>query len=551
MHANDRARVGSRAALRDLGWGVLPALGTLAFAAALRSTAPSPAGVGLVAPAAAVLLLAGAGAASLVALRPTIRRSGAAALLAAAGWVTLTGGGVIAIVAALTAGALPSSAVLLAAALGGAWIAAGNVAAAVKEAARRDPEVPRPALVALLFAAVEASLALALFAADLLAPLAPAVAGLAAAALVVTALAAGARGPSRMVSSGSVTAAPLLAAGLATLAFARAGALEGALGLAILGAAAVIAGRSRWEVPAAEDAGAPGAESRLTEVAATLPDGLFLVDASLDVVAIASGRGSSSMPLELTFLDREADAGTGLRGVVREIEARRAGTDVASRLTRELRSAMSELLEARRTIELQRTEIERAGHVDVLTGLPNRTAILARLAQEVAQAHRYDHPVAVLIIDVDGFGAINREHGLERGDAALRELAMRLRLRSREADALGRLSGDSFLTVLPHTDERGVTSLAEALCRRIAAHPFTDGGRDVAVTVSAGAAVLTSRSDESAEALLARAEAALATAGRQGGDRVAFDGLRRLLGPGRSPRRDEGEDARRTAEGTT
>src|SRR6187399_945614 len=82
-----------------------------------------------------------------------------------------------------------------------------------------------------------------------------------------------------------------------------------------------------------------------------------------------------------------------------------------------------------------------------------RAAILERLHSEVAMARRYRHPLAVVLLDVDRFGAVNAEHGIAAGDAVLREVALRFRLRVREADALGRFGSDGFIATLPHTDE--------------------------------------------------------------------------------------------------
>src|SRR5438270_3061204 len=119
--------------------------------------------------------------------------------------------------------------------------------------------------------------------------------------------------------------------------------------------------------------------------------------------------------------------------------------DEALRLARELRGTITELLAARQTIELQRVELERAASVDSTTGSATRRAILERLRVEAAEARRYAHPIAVVLIDLDGTRGLNRTYGVEIGDEILRELGLRLRLRMREADGLGRVSSDTFL----------------------------------------------------------------------------------------------------------
>lgn len=220
----------------------------------------------------------------------------------------------------------------------------------------------------------------------------------------------------------------------------------------------------------------------------------------------------------------------------------KAGDDTAERerLAREVRAALSELNDARRTIALQRAELERATADDALTGVASRAAIMDRLREEVASARRYPHPVSVVLMDVDGMGSINAQHGTEVGDAVLRELALRMRVRVREADALGRVAGDSFLAILPHTDEKGATTFAEAIRDRATQRPVSTGQGEVAVTVSIGVSTMRPRQELTADMLFARADEAVASARAGGGNVIAYDrlhGLARL-----EERRPEGPD---------
>lgn len=201
------------------------------------------------------------------------------------------------------------------------------------------------------------------------------------------------------------------------------------------------------------------------------------------------------------------------------------------RLGHELRGTIEELLQARRTVELQRAELERAATIDPLTGVASRGALLDRLRVEVAQARRYQHPIALVLMDVDNFGALNRSHGIVAGDDVLREVALRIRLRVREADALGRTGSDGFIAVLPHTDETGAASFADALRRRLAQRPIRAGEVQEHVTVSVGVALMRAGEEVDVDGLIARAEEALASARGAGGDRIALDrahGLARL-----------------------
>ncbi len=201
------------------------------------------------------------------------------------------------------------------------------------------------------------------------------------------------------------------------------------------------------------------------------------------------------------------------------------------RLARELHGTIDELIQARRAISLQRVELERAATVDDLTAVASRSNILQRLRFEAAEARRYDHPVAVLLLDIDGLGAVNRDHGLTIGDAVLREVALRLRLRVREADAIGRAGDDCFLAILPHTDERGAAVFADTLRQRIGHREILTDAGALEVTVSIGVAIVRRGSDLSDEDVLANAVEALTSARAAGGDRIAFDrahGLARI-----------------------
>jgi diguanylate cyclase (GGDEF)-like protein len=228
-------------------------------------------------------------------------------------------------------------------------------------------------------------------------------------------------------------------------------------------------------------------------------------------------------------LHREGD---GLLAVVSEASER---TD-DERLGRELRGTIQELLGARRTIELQRRELGRLAAVDPLTGTASRAAIIDRLRIEVAQARRYHHPVAIVLLDVDRFSEINAVHGVGAGDALLREVALRMRLRVREADAIGRAGSDGFVAALPHTDEAGAATFAEALRRRLSRAPMLIGDELVDVTASLGVAVMRPGEELDLDGLLARAVEALESAKTAGGDRIALD---RLHGLARLDHRDE------------
>jgi two-component system cell cycle response regulator len=161
---------------------------------------------------------------------------------------------------------------------------------------------------------------------------------------------------------------------------------------------------------------------------------------------------------------------------------------------------------------------------DALTGLHNRRYMETHLATLVEQAAARGKPIAVLVLDIDYFKAVNDSHGHDAGDDVLREFALRIRKSIRNIDLACRYGGEEFVIVMPETDMAVATMVAERLRRRIASEPFAiqDGARSLDVTISIGIAALDGPGDNAA-AILKRADQALYRAKRDGRNRVVPD----------------------------
>jgi diguanylate cyclase (GGDEF)-like protein len=182
-----------------------------------------------------------------------------------------------------------------------------------------------------------------------------------------------------------------------------------------------------------------------------------------------------------------------------------AATELAARVEAALR--VKTTTDALADSRAQLTEL--ALH-DPLTGLSNRRALenaLDRALQPMATA-------SVILADIDRFSTINNEHGHDAGDAALRGIARRLRTRARASDIVGRWGGEEFLVLVSDTDLGGAGALAEDLRVGLAERPVAGLG----VTASFGVAAYDGR--ESAAELVARADAALYEAKREGRNAV-------------------------------
>jgi diguanylate cyclase (GGDEF)-like protein len=133
---------------------------------------------------------------------------------------------------------------------------------------------------------------------------------------------------------------------------------------------------------------------------------------------------------------------------------------------------------------LEAALVHRSLH-DPLTGLPNRILFHDRLRHALERGHRERTPTCVLIIDLDGFKAINDELGHPMGDMVLVAFAERLTSVLRASDTAARLGGDEFSIVCENTERSEADVLAERL-RRTVTEPLVLGGTTVALGMSIG-----------------------------------------------------------------
>jgi diguanylate cyclase (GGDEF)-like protein len=158
---------------------------------------------------------------------------------------------------------------------------------------------------------------------------------------------------------------------------------------------------------------------------------------------------------------------------------------------------------------------------DDLTGLSNKRRFRDVLAKEAARAARFDHPLSLLMLDIDGFKRINDTRGHVQGDEVLRRIARVLQAESRAIDEPARYGGEEFAIALPETDPDGAAEVAERIRARIdsEAVPATEGGEALRVTASVGVATIPT-SASAPDELVRAADTALYEAKRTGKNRV-------------------------------
>ncbi len=182
----------------------------------------------------------------------------------------------------------------------------------------------------------------------------------------------------------------------------------------------------------------------------------------------------------------------------------------------ELRARARNQIRRRRYEERLRTDLDRSLELavsDPLTGLRNR-----RFVQHHLEAALRAGDVAVMMIDVDRFKAINDGHGHAGGDTVLREVADRLRSQLRAADVVARYGGEEFLVVLADAPPEEALAIAERLRAALEKTPIPTGQGEASVTVSIGLAI--TPVGVSASEAVAAADVALYRAKALGRNRV-------------------------------
>ncbi|HEX8961941.1 MAG TPA: diguanylate cyclase [Rhodocyclaceae bacterium] len=155
-------------------------------------------------------------------------------------------------------------------------------------------------------------------------------------------------------------------------------------------------------------------------------------------------------------------------------------------------------------------ELEKLAQTDFLTGLANRRHFMMLAEQELSRTQRYGGPLSVFMIDVDHFKTVNDTHGHKVGDLVLQTLGKVCRQALRDIDIVGRMGGEEFGVVLPHTDHEDALEAAERLRRAVAeAQVSIEHGLPLRITVSIGVASLDGAAGMNVDTLLSQADQAL------------------------------------------
>ncbi len=180
---------------------------------------------------------------------------------------------------------------------------------------------------------------------------------------------------------------------------------------------------------------------------------------------------------------------TGSASVETAVEALRAG--VFDYLTKPLESlatfdlALTRALQHRFLISENKRlfdEVQRLAVTDSLTSVYNRHKLTESLNLEIERARRYDRPLSIIMIDMDGLKSINDSYGHAAGDEALIFVADSIKCCIRKVDLPTRFGGDEFMILLPETDLGVAMGVAERICLEVGQREYQHGS----VSISAG-----------------------------------------------------------------
>lgn len=157
---------------------------------------------------------------------------------------------------------------------------------------------------------------------------------------------------------------------------------------------------------------------------------------------------------------------------------------------------------------------------DALTGVHNKWFLMESLKRELVHAQRRQHPLSLVLFDLDHFKSINDVHGHVIGDIVLREVTGRIRPRVRGDEVFARYGGEEFVILLPETSLDDAIGFADRLRLLISETPVVVHAITIPVTISIGIAVNSGGSSMEAEELIAAADRKLYQAKNAGRNRV-------------------------------
>mgnify|MGYP000232788654 CR=1 FL=1 len=233
-------------------------------------------------------------------------------------------------------------------------------------------------------------------------------------------------------------------------------------------------------------------------------------------------RGDLTTPIPVPSKDEIGQLTHCFNGMMSELERNIAAKDEALSQLRDLNKSLEARVHERTAaLATANSELEYLALHDSLTGLPNRALMRDRLSQALGSANRRKQPLAILVMDLDGFKDVNDTLGHNVGDRLLCEVGERLLSTLRKVDTVARMGGDEFAMVLPDTDATGAATVATKLLKAVTPPHLIDEFR-ISVQASIGIAIFPQHGAET-DMLLRQADIAMYIAKRAKGGYAFYD----------------------------
>ena len=163
-----------------------------------------------------------------------------------------------------------------------------------------------------------------------------------------------------------------------------------------------------------------------------------------------------------------------------------------NRILKEQDRTTDYLISVQKDLQKKGAELEKLSITDYLTGINNRRKFNESIKAEALRASRYNHPLSLLLIDIDNFKSVNDTYGHPFGDVVLKSLTTVLQLSIRETDILSRYGGEEFAIILPETEYETAKAVSERVRANIEKRKLTTNNGEMSITVSVGLTTISS-----------------------------------------------------------
>ena len=163
-----------------------------------------------------------------------------------------------------------------------------------------------------------------------------------------------------------------------------------------------------------------------------------------------------------------------------------------NRILKEQDRTTDYLISVQKDLQKKGAELEKLSITDYLTSINNRRKFNEAIKTEALRASRYNHPLSLLLIDIDNFKSVNDTYGHPFGDFVLKSLTTVLQLSIRETDILSRYGGEEFAIILPETEYETARTVSERVRANIEKRKLTTDSGEMSITVSVGLTTISS-----------------------------------------------------------